>query len=191
MGTFFGSDQAALNAFGGSFGAAETAGLLYSALGVTSAIGALSVAYWPASFSHPARWVTASAVMAALSFLLLLPQTAAPMIGVLLVLGFPVGPVMVTIFSIGGMLAPPERMGTVMTLLSSGVVAGTAIGSAAAGTLAQNFGYAAAFAVPIAASCLMLLLSLAAALMVRRRNAAGCSRRSRVTSSSLVAANCS
>ena len=40
------------------------------------------------------------------STVLLLPSTALPMILVLLVLGLPVGPLMVTVFAIGGLVAP-------------------------------------------------------------------------------------
>ncbi|BAS09624.1 hypothetical protein AHiyo4_30460 [Arthrobacter sp. Hiyo4] len=35
---------------------------------------------------------------------------------------------MVTVFAIGGLVAPVERLGTVMTALASGIVAGTALG---------------------------------------------------------------
>ena len=61
------------------------------------------------------------------------------MILVLLVLGLPVGPLMVTVFAIGGHRGPGGgSLGTVMTALASGIVAGTALGSSIAGQLAQN-----------------------------------------------------
>jgi predicted MFS family arabinose efflux permease len=106
--------------------------------------------------------------MAGLSALLLLPDSAWGMVLVLLVLGLPVGPVMVTVFAIGGIAAPAERLGTVMTALASGIVAGTALGSWTAGQLAQDQGYTAAFMVPVVAAVLLFVLGVVAAVVVRR-----------------------
>ena len=145
MGTFFGSTQTALSSFSASFATSELAGLLYAVMGLSSAAAALSVAYWPQRFTVNARWLACAALMAGLALLLLLPSTALPMILVLLVLGLPVGPLMVTVFAIGGLVAPAGKLGTVMTALASGIVAGTAIGSSIAGQLAQHQGYSTAF----------------------------------------------
>ncbi|GLB66775.1 MFS transporter [Arthrobacter mangrovi] len=167
MGTFFGGSQNALSAFGGTFGAADAAGLLYSLLGLTSAFGALSVAYWPARWKPAPRWIVCAGAMAAFSALLLLPGDVGTMVIVLLVIGLPVGPTMVTIFSIGTLVAPKDRLGTVMTLLASGVVLGSAIGSAAAGAAAERGGYADAFVVPIAAAAALFVLGFLAAAVAR------------------------
>ena len=81
--------------------------------------------------------------MTGLAALLLLPSTALPMILVLLVLGLPVGPLMVTVFAIGGVVAPDGKLGTVMTALASGIVAGTAhrlVHRGAAGAERRLFG---------------------------------------------------
>jgi MFS family permease len=107
--------------------------------------------------------------MAGLAALLLLPSTALPMILVLLVLGLPVGPLMVTVFAIGGLVAPDGKLGTVMTALASGLVAGTAVGSSIAGQLAQTVGYSAAFVVPVCAASALFLLGAAAAVVLRQR----------------------
>jgi len=168
MGSFFGSTQAALSSFSAGFATSEVAGLLYAVMGLSSAAAAISVAYWPARFTLAARWLAGSAVMAGLSTLLLLPGDGWAMVLVLLVLGLPVGPVMVTVFAIGGIVAPAGRLGTVMTALASGIVAGTALGSSVAGQLAQGSGYSAAFLVPIAAAAALFVLGAAAAVVVRR-----------------------
>jgi uncharacterized membrane protein len=168
MGTFFGATQTSLSAFAGGFGHSGLTGLLYAAMGLTSAATALSVAYWPARFPHPVRWLTASALMAGLSLLLPLPGSLAGMAGVLLLIGLPVGPAMVTIFSIGSAVAPDRWLGTVMTALASGIVAGTAIGSALAGSLAQSYGASAALLVPAGAAAVLFLLGWAAVFIVRR-----------------------
>jgi MFS family permease len=169
MGTFFGSTQTGLSSFSASFATAEIAGLLYAVMGLSSAAAALSVAYWPQRFSLSARWMVSAASMAGLAVLLLLPGSAFPMVLVLLVLGLPVGPLMVTVFAIGGVVAPAGRLGTVMTALASGIVAGTALGSSIAGQLAQHQGYTAAFLVPVCAAAGLFLLGAAAAVVVRNR----------------------
>ncbi|WP_457974418.1 MFS transporter [Arthrobacter sp. D1-17] len=166
MGTFFGSTQTALISFSGAYATPEAAGLLYSVMGLSSAAAAFSVAYWPARFPAAARWLVCAAAMAGLSVLLLLPDTVEAMVLTLLLLGLPVGPVMVTAFAVGGMVAPAGRLGTVMTALASGIVAGTAAGSSTAGQLAQGQGYTAAFIVAIAAAAALLLLGLAAAVVI-------------------------
>ncbi len=173
MGTFFGGSQNALSAFGGTFGAADAAGLLYALLGLTSAFGALSVAYWPARWKPASRWIVCAGAMAAFSALLLLPADIGTMVVVLLVVGLPVGPTMVTIFSIGTLVAPKDRLGTVMTLLASGVVLGSAIGSAAAGAVAERGGYADAFIVPIAAAAALFVLGFLAAAVARGTSPGG------------------
>ncbi|WP_285725247.1 MFS transporter [Psychromicrobium xiongbiense] len=172
MGTFFGGTQTALSAFAGQVaagsGGAGLAGLLYSLVGLSSAFVALSVAFWPSRFAPRWRWVACAALMAGLAWFLLIPQSLPPMIAVLLVLGIPVGPTMVTIFTIGGLVAPRRWLGTVMTALASGIVAGTALGASLAGSLAQSHGYREAFFVPVLAAGTLLLLGLVTALLVRR-----------------------
>lgn len=170
MGTFFGGTQTALFAFAGAgSGTASVGGLLYAVMGLSSAAAALSVAYWPAKFRHPARWLASAAAMAALTLLLFLPETTTPMLIALFALGISVGPTMVTIFNIGGKVSPENRLGTVMTMLASGIVAGTAIGSAIAGSLAENTGYELAFLVPTAAATGLLLLGVLTAVVVEPR----------------------
>lgn len=169
MGTFFGSTQTSLSSFSAGFATSEVAGLLYAVMGLSSAAAALSVAYWPRRFTVNARWIVCAALMAGLAPLLLLPSTALPMVLVLLVLGLPVGPLMVTVFAIGALVAPAGKLGTVMTALASGIVAGTALGSSIAGQLAQNFGYPTAFRVPVCAAAALFLLGAAAAVVLHQR----------------------
>lgn len=169
MGTFFGSTQTALSSFSAGFAGSEAAGLLYAVMGLSSAVAALSVAYWPQRFGPARRWVLCAALMAALSLLLLLPTSMPAMVAALLILGLPVGPVMVTVFAVGGTIAPAGRLSTVMTALASGIVAGTALGSSLGGQLAESHGYAAAFLVPVCAASALALLGAGAAVALGRK----------------------
>jgi MFS family permease len=172
MGTFFGSTQAALSSFSAGFAGSELAGLLYAVMGLSSAAAALSVAYWPRRFGLSWRWILCAGLMAALAVLLLVPSSLGAMVAVLLILGLPVGPVMVIVFAVGGVVAPAGRLGTVMTALASGIVAGTALGSSLGGHLAQTSGYHAAFLVTVCAAVALALLGAAAAVVVRRKRTA-------------------
>jgi MFS family permease len=98
--------------------------------------------------------------MLVFSVLLFVPETFGSMTATLLLLGVPVGPIMVTVFGIGGRVAPAGRVGTVMTALASGIVAGTALGAALAGALAESGGPASAFAVPVASAGALLALGV-------------------------------
>ncbi|WP_309106566.1 MFS transporter [Arthrobacter sp.] len=167
MGTFFGSTQTALSSFAAGFATSEIAGLLYAVMGLSSAAAALSVAYWSRRISLVMRWLVSAGLMTGFALLLLVPSTALPMILVLLILGLPVGPLMVSVFSIGGLVAPAGKLGTVMTALASGIVAGTALGSSIAGHLAQDHGYSTAFLVPVCAAAVLFLLGTAAAVVLR------------------------
>jgi hypothetical protein len=91
------------------------------------------------------------------------------MAAVMLLIGLPVGPIMVTVYGLGGRLAPPGRMGTAMTALASGLVAGVALGAGTAGALAEGGGAAAAFAAPLASAGALMLLGTAALLLPRGR----------------------
>ncbi|MFJ3956992.1 MFS transporter [Arthrobacter sp. NPDC090010] len=167
MGTFFGGTQAALSAFAGEFADPELAGLLYSAMGLSSAVVALSIAAWPERFTHGARWVSCAVLLAAGCALFLLPLNLGTVIPVLLILGTAVGPMMVTVFAIGAQIAPAARLSTVMTALSSGIVAGTALGYAVAGVAAQWGGSHPAFLVPGGAALLLVVFGLLAARLLR------------------------
>ena len=169
MGTFFGSTQTALSTFSAGLAGTEIAGLLYAVMGLSSAAAALSVAYWPRRAGLALRWVLCAVLMAGLAVLLLVPSSLSMMAAVLLLLGLPVGPVMVTVFAVGGRVAPAGMLGTVMTALASGIVAGTALGSSVGGQLAQLHGHGAAFLVPVGAALALALLGAAAAVVLRRK----------------------
>lgn len=168
MGTFFGSSAAGTMAFAGAQGNANIGGLLYAAVGTTSSLMALSVAFWPQGWPQASRWLACAIFMVPAALLLQLPSGFGSMIAVLLLVGLPVGPILVTIFTLGGEIAPPQRLSTVMTLLSSGIVVGTSIGNGLAGLLADSHGYAGAFGVA-AAAAMLLLLSGAAMALTRTR----------------------
>lgn len=172
MGTLFGSVSAGAVSFAGKFGDASAGGLLYAALGLTSAIAALSVSVWPRGWAQPVRWAACALLLVPLSLLLQVPDSIGTMVVFLLMIGLPIGPIMVTIFTVGGDVAPVGRMGTVMTMLASGIVVGTAIGNGLAGILADGIGPHGAFLVA-AGAAVVLFLSGAVTFALGRVRRAG------------------
>lgn len=169
MGTIFGSVSAGAVSFAGTFGDASAGGLLYAALGLTSAVAALSVSLWPQGWAQPARWAACSLLLVPLALLLQLPDSIGTMVVFLLLIGLPIGPTLVTIFTVGGDVAPLGRMGTVMTMLASGIVVGTAIGNGMAGVLADATGPRGAFLVAAGAAVVLFLAGVGTFVLGRAR----------------------
>lgn len=149
VGAFFGSMFTSLTAFMDQFGKVESAGVLYGALGVGSAVLALSMALMPQSFSLRARFVTFALVMLGAVALLPSVESESGMTWILILLGIGIGPVLVTIFSLGSIHAPPGRIATLMTILSSSIVVGQASLSAITGSVVEEFGLATSLMLPV------------------------------------------
>lgn len=147
MGTFFGSNQAAITASADRWGATSAGGLLYALMGFTAAIVALAIVALPDHITQIQRWRLAAFGLMCATPLLMLPRTPGMMIPVLLIVGLFVGPTMVTIFSVAGERAPAGREGMVMTTLSGAIVVGNALGSSLAGNIAEYQGPNWSFAV--------------------------------------------
>jgi len=163
MGMLFGSTQTAVTSFMRDAGAEEQAGLVYAVLGFGSAITALAVVALPAGFGARSRWVSFAAgltVTAILMFLAGGSGSLGTLIGALALFGLFVGPVMVTIFTVGGDLSPRSRSGAAMTMLASANVVGVALGASVGGQVAEGAGTAAAFALPAVAAALLLVTGL-------------------------------
>ncbi len=167
LGTVFGSLAAATLAFAGAQGDSNQGGMLYGAMGLSSAIAAVSVAAWPQGFTQSARWIASGLFLTVTSFALHVASDVPWMLASLFLVGIGVGPVIVTVMSLGGEVAPAQRLSTVMTLLSAGIVVGTAIGNGLAGVFAESMGYLGAFWVATGASVVITLAAVAARLIMR------------------------
>lgn len=168
LGTVFGSSAAGTLAFAGAMGDSNRGGMLYGAVGLSSALAAISVAMWPAAFRHTSRWIAAASFLAVSSLLLQVPSSTGMMLLMLFVVGFGVGPIIVVVMTLGGEVAPAGRLSTVMTMLSAGIVVGTAIGNGLAGAFAESLGYAGAFWVCTGAAVVIVLAALFMKLLAAR-----------------------
>ena len=167
VGVFFGAMLTSLTAFMTEHGRPEEAGLLYGALGVGSAILALGVAFLPARFSLPARWLAFAAVLFAGSLGLLWVHDPLGMLVALAVMGCGIGPTLVTQFSRGAAFGPADRSATVMTMLGSAMVVGQAIGAVVTGQIADSAGAQSSLLLPVLAAGLVLVAGLVNAVLAR------------------------
>ncbi|GAB6857366.1 MFS transporter [Microbacterium xylanilyticum] len=173
VGLFFGAMLTSLTAFMTEHGRAEEAGLLYGAMGVGSAILALGVAFLPARFPLPARWLLFAGVLFGGSLMLLWVRDVTAMLIALAVMGCGIGPTLVTQFSLGAAFGPADRTATVMTMLGSALIVGQAIGAVATGQVADTAGASSALLLPVIAAGLVLAAGLVNAVPARSRRAAG------------------
>jgi MFS family permease len=170
IGVLFGATQTGVTAYAESSGMTGAAGLIYAVLGVGSAAAGLATAWLPARIGPYARYLGSAVALAAAGLALLLLGGSLP--GVLVamaVVGAASAPYLISVNGLASTIGPPRRAGTVMTLVASGVAAGVAVGAAVAGRLADAFGYAGAFVVPVTAGAFAVTLALASARVLRER----------------------
>lgn len=161
IGIFFGSTLTSLTEFMVERGTESQTGLIYGAMGLTSAVTALGVAALPARFQLRWRWVAASVILIVGAVALPAVTELWQLVVLLMVTGIGVGPMLVTIFSIGAVVAPVGRLTTTMAMLSSSIVVGQAIATGLGGGIADAGGYSAIaiFVVVASASCGVLSLA--------------------------------
>lgn len=161
VGLFFGSTLTALTAFSGDvLNDPSQAGIYYGIMGIGSAVLALSVALFPQGFTLSARLFAFSVVLALGAFIFTQAGDAPSMTFALVIAGFGIGPILVTIYSLGSVRGPYGRTNTIMTILSSAIIVGQSTAVAVVGEIAENFGYIAAFWATGAAAALVLLFAI-------------------------------
>ncbi|MDF1489075.1 MFS transporter [Tessaracoccus caeni] len=172
IGAVFGSLATATTAFAQETGNPGAGGVIYAAMGLTSGAAALSVSRWPAAWSTARRWLTCAIVLVPVLSLLWLAQEPWHLAVLLLAVGAPIGPVLVTVFSAAGAITPSHRLGLVMTLLSAGITLGTSIGNWGGGTLADTGGYSGVFVVTFIAGVAVLTTGILYSRLTRRQPSA-------------------
>ncbi|WP_265523670.1 MFS transporter [Oerskovia flava] len=164
MGLLFGSTQTAVTSFARDAGIPDSAGLLYAVMGLGSAATALAVVALPSAWSPRGRWTTFAAGLLVGAVVTLVTVSSGATVGGLVLalgaVGLFIGPVMVTVFTVGGDRSPAGRSGVAMTLLASANVVGVAAGAALGGQVAEQAGTTAAFGGPVLAAALLLVTGM-------------------------------
>ncbi|WP_129666986.1 MFS transporter [Phytoactinopolyspora endophytica] len=165
IGMVFGATQTGTTVLATEQGNPGHAGLVYALLAVGSVVAGLSVAALPARFGYADRILTFAAALAVLAIPLMLADSLGELTPVMVVLGFAIAPYMISVVMQARQLIPLSRAGMAMTLLGGAAGIGYAIGSGAAGRLADAGGHRAAFAVTLTACVTAFVL----ACLARRR----------------------
>ncbi|MFD9688850.1 MFS transporter [Kitasatospora sp. NPDC059088] len=142
-------------------GDAGVGGLVWSAMGVSSAAAGVLLASFAERFDLTARLRTAVAAQAVLLLGLLPVDGVAGAAVAVGAVGFAVAPALIAVFGLVERVAPAGRMAEAMTLLGSGLIAGQGLAVTGVGPLVGAHGPLAAFAPACAAGALALLLVLA------------------------------
>ena len=152
VGMVFGTTLTALTAFMQQLDKPEAAGIFYGIMGVGSAILAISVSLFSPKFTLRYRWLV-FALFVLVGEALLASATSTLQIALgLAITGIGIGPLLVTLYSLGTARSPEGRSATVMTMLGSGVILGQSLSSAVSGSVAENVGVAAALLLPLLAA---------------------------------------
>ncbi len=162
IGIYFGSSQAGITLRAENLGVPGQAGLVYSVMGIGSAIAAIMVVAIPESIPFWKRLVVSAVGMSAGMTLIGLAGSLGTTTLVMGVTGFFVGPSLVTAFSLAERLVPPSGITVAMTTMSSSVTVGVALGSSVGGSVAAQLGADSAFFLAAGAAALVVLLSFGA-----------------------------
>ncbi|GAA2815015.1 MFS transporter [Streptomyces showdoensis] len=161
QGAMFGASQAGITALTERLGAPGQAGLVYAAMGVTSAAAGFAMAAVPARIGLPTRWRAATAALVVLAVPLVLVDTLGGLYAGVVVLGVAYAPHLITVFGLTERTVPAARLAESMAFLTSGIVGGQALALAGSARLADTHGAPAAFAVAAGAAVACAVLSWA------------------------------
>ncbi|WP_329125024.1 MFS transporter [Streptomyces sp. NBC_01465] len=162
VGVLLGACGAGITALTEELGQRGQAGLVYAAMGVTSAAVGLSMAALPERFGLHLRWRVATAAAVLLSLPLVWTHSMLGLYLVVTVFGGIYAPNLLTGFALTERLVPPHRLAEGMAFAVSAFVGGQAVTLAVAGRLAESYGAGAAFALGSAAAAVAFAIALIA-----------------------------
>lgn len=159
-GLCFGAMLTSLTSFMNDRGMAGQAGLLYSCMAFSSGLFAVAIIWLPDRLSLQVRWLIFSGVTGAGTLTFLAVDSVLGAALSLLIMGAGVGPLLVTLFSLGTSRTPVGRSATVMTMINSGIMIGQAIAGAIIGIAAESLDTRAALFGPLIATSITFAAGL-------------------------------
>ncbi|EEH64039.1 transporter, major facilitator family protein [Gleimia coleocanis DSM 15436] len=145
IGMLFGGIQAAITARAGTYDMPSASGLIYSVVGLGSAIMAILTVLIPEWISLPKRLSIAGFGILVTVGLTAFAPSVLWNLPILFSIGLFIGPAMVTAFTITESLAPANGVAIAMTAMQSSITVGVSVGAAVGGAIAQSHGDFAAF----------------------------------------------
>lgn len=159
-GLCFGAMLTSLTSFMNDRGMTGQAGLVYSCMAFSSGMFAIAMVWLPDRLPLQARWLIFSGITGVGTLTFLAADSVAGAALSLLIMGAGVGPLLVTLFSLGTSRTPVGRSATVMTMINSGIMIGQAIAGAVVGIAAESLGTQAALFGPLLATAITFTAGL-------------------------------
>lgn len=140
LGTVFGSVDVGVVAFTAERGAGSFAGIILATFAATSMVG--GIVYGARAWPGPLHWHPRTAAIALLVVTIALPfaTTNTYVIIVIALAGFSVAPALIGIFTLASRVVSRLHLTEGLTWTNSGLAAGFALGSSAAGVIIDTFG---------------------------------------------------
>ncbi|MFJ6515126.1 MFS transporter [Streptomyces sp. NPDC091406] len=161
QGMIWGSANAGTSALSAHLGDTGTAGLVWGAMAVTSALTGLAITMRPIALELTLQLRLAIVAQTLLLLPLLLVDSFLGATAAIAAIGFAVAPHLIAVFTLAEQVAPLERMGEAMTFLGSGLIVGQGVAALAAGQLAQHHGgHPSAFLLTCASGVVAVLVAL-------------------------------
>lgn len=162
-----GATEVTMTAFASDHGSRAAAGALLAVWALGSAIGGLTYGGREHTSAPGPRWVCLAALFPLCSIPLILAPSIAVMAPLAVIAGLCLAPYMAAANQLVGDVAPPGAVTEAFAWPITAIGLGAAVGSAAAGAIAQTWGWRPGFAAVVAAGMVTALIAVAGRATVR------------------------
>jgi hypothetical protein len=159
-GCLVGSILGSVVVFASSVDTVVSVSWLYAVTGLTSALTAVLASVRAGVVRLWNRWVACAAASVLAAMLLSIPNESSGMVLVLALAGLTIGPCLVAVYEIAGLVVPSSRATVLTTVMTSAMSIGLTVGLVLSGWSGASLGYRTAALVPVASA----VVGLAAAL---------------------------
>lgn len=160
VGALLGALMNSVVAFAGERGAVADAGLIYAGFGIGSGVASIGISALRMRLNVYQSWLISAIWSVLVCFAIPMMDNSLHLGCALALLGLGVGPIIVTIYEIAATRTPAGRETLYMTVLSSAMIAGNALGAPTAGTLAEQHGSLWGFRVDLVLSIMLLCMAI-------------------------------
>ncbi len=138
IGTVFGATQTALTASLSEIGRSSWAGFIYCFMGIGSVVSSFVAGRLPTSVQHHSRLVIGGSIAATAILGLSFSGSITLSVIFCILAGLGIGTSLVSAYSLVEIIAPSQRLATLMTWVATGTVVGVSLGSVLAGIIADQ-----------------------------------------------------
>ncbi|GGG57318.1 hypothetical protein GCM10011374_20160 [Kocuria dechangensis] len=159
-GSLLGSILGSVVVFASSVDTVVSVSWLYAVTGLTSALTAVLASVRAGVVRLWNRWVACAAASVLAAMLLSIPDESSGMVLVLALAGLTVGPCLVAVYEIAGLVVPSSQVTLLTTVMTSAMSIGLTVGLVLSGWSGASLGYRTAALVPVASAVVCLAAAL-------------------------------